>query len=33
MPAEALMEEEVLVAMVTKDINPVMSGWTVPKAR
>lgn len=27
MPAEALMEEEVLVAMVTKDINPMVSGW------
>lgn len=27
MPAEALMEEEVLVAIVTKDVNPVVSGW------
>lgn len=27
MPAEALMEEEVLVAMVTKDINPVVFEW------
>lgn len=23
-----LMEEKVLVAMVTKDINPLVSGWT-----
>lgn len=27
MQAEALMEEEVLVAMVTRDINLVVSGW------
>lgn len=27
MPAEAPMEEEVLVTMVTKAINPVVSGW------